>query len=160
MKKSRFSTLCFVFDVAARVFAVEQFRIRCWKDNGKTNLMISKHLKIGRLELEKSHNKLQRTQKMKKSPFSTLCFVFVVAARVFAVEQFPIRLWKANIKTNLMISKHLIIERLEPEKSRNKLQQTQKMKKSLAFVFDFVFCFSRSGVIFCRITISNTALES
>ena len=115
--------------------------------------MISNYLKIGRLELEKSRNKLQRTQKMKKSRFSTSCFVFVVAARVFAVEQFRIRRWKANGKTNLMISKHLKIRRLELEKSRNKLQGTQKMKKSRAIVFDFVFCFRRSGASFCRGTI-------
>ena len=62
-----FSTSCFVFVVAARVFAVEQFRIRRWKANGKTNLMIYKQLKIGRLQLEISRNKFQRTQKMKKS---------------------------------------------------------------------------------------------
>ena len=92
--------------------------------------------------------------------FSTLCFVFVVAARIFAVEQFRIRRWKANGKTNLMIYKQLKIGRLEPEKSRNKFQRTQKMKKSRAIVFDFVFCFRRSGASFCRRTISNTALKS
>ena len=75
-------------------------------------------------------NKLQRIQKMKKSRFSTSCFVFVVAARVFAVEQFRIRRWKANGKTNLMISKHLKIGRLQPEKLRNMFERIQKMKKS------------------------------
>ena len=115
--------------------------------------MISKHLKVGHLEPEKLRNKLQRTQKMKKSRFSTSCFVFVVAARVFAVEQFRIWRWKAYGQTNLMISKHLKIGRLELEKSRNKLQRTQKMKKSQAIVFDFVFCFRRSGASFCRRTI-------
>ena len=122
MKKSRFSTSCFVFVVAARVFAV----------------------KIERLELEKSRNKLQRTQKMKKSRAIDFDFVFcffVVAARVFVVEQFRIRRWKANGKTNLIISKNLKIERLEPEKSRNKLQRTQKMKKSRAIVFNSTLCF-------------------
>ena len=99
----RFRLSRFLFAISSRVFAVEQFRIQRWKANGKTNLMISKHLKIGRLEPEKSRNKLQRIQKMKKSRFSTSCFVFVVAARVFAVEQFRIRRWKANGKTNLMI---------------------------------------------------------
>ena len=67
MKKSRFSTSCFVFVVAARVFAVEQFRIRRWKANGKTNLMVSKLLKIGRLQPEKLRNMFERIQKMKKS---------------------------------------------------------------------------------------------
>ena len=42
--------------VASRVFVVEQFGIRHWKANGKTNLMISKHLKIGRLQPKKSRN--------------------------------------------------------------------------------------------------------
>ena len=131
MKKSRFSTLCFVFVVAARVFAVEQFGIQRWKANGKTNLMISKYLKIGRLQPEKSRNKFTRIQKMKKSRFSTLCFVFVVAVWVFAVKQFPIQRWKANGKTNLMISKHLKIGRLQPEKLRNtKRIQNMKTKRN------------------------------
>ena len=62
--------------------------------------------------------------------FSTLCFVFVVAVRVFAIEQFWIRRWKANEKTNLMVSKYLKIGRLQPEKLRNMFEQIQKMKKS------------------------------
>ena len=160
MKKSRFSTSCFVFVVAARIFAVEQFRIRRWKAYGKTNLMISKHLKIGRLEPEKSRNKLQRTLKAKKSRFSTSCFVFVVVARVFAVEQFRIRRWKANGKTNLMISKHVKIGRLQLEKSRNKFARIQKKKKSRDIVFDFPFSFRRSFASLCSRTIWNTALES
>ncbi len=56
------STSCLVFVVALRVFVVEIWR---WKANGKTNLMISKHLKIGRLQPEKSRNKFARIQKMK-----------------------------------------------------------------------------------------------
>ena len=38
---------CTIFTVALRVFFVEQFKVRSWKANKKTNLMISKHLKIG-----------------------------------------------------------------------------------------------------------------
>ena len=124
--------------------------------------MISKHLKIGRLGPEKSRNKFQQTQTMKKSQatFSTSCFVFVVAARDFAVKQFRIRRWKANGKTNLMISKHLKIGRLEPEKSRNTLQLTANSKNEEKPIFDFVFCFRHSGASFCRRTILNAALES
>ena len=122
--------------------------------------MISNYLKIGRLEPEKLRNKLQRIQKIKKSRFSTSCFVFVVAARVFAVEQFRIWRWKADGKTNLMVYKQLKIGRLQLEISRNKFQRTQKMKKSRAIVFDFVFCFRRSGASFRRRAMSNTALES
>ena len=42
---SKTKTLCLVFAVASQVFVVEQFGIGRWKANGKTNVMISKHLK-------------------------------------------------------------------------------------------------------------------
>ena len=37
---------CFVFKVALRVFAVEQFGILCWKAKGKTNLTMVSKLKL------------------------------------------------------------------------------------------------------------------
>ena len=80
----------------------------------------------------------EQIQKMKKSPYIVFDFpfsFFAVALRVFVVEQFGILRWKANGKTNLMISKHLKIGRLQPEKSRNMFEQIQKMKKSLIHRF-------------------------
>ena len=59
MKESRaitFFTFRFLFAISLRVFAVEKFQIRHWKDNGKTNLMIYQQLKIERLQLEISRN--------------------------------------------------------------------------------------------------------
>ena len=44
-------------------------------------------------------------------PFSTFWFLFVIASRVFVVDQFGIRRWKTNEKKNLLISKHLKIGR-------------------------------------------------
>ena len=82
--------------------------------------MISKHLKIGRLELEKLRNKLQRTQKMKKSRAIVFDFMFCFS---FAVEQFRLWRWKANEKTNLMIYKQLKIGRLQLEISRNTFER-------------------------------------
>ena len=58
--------------------------------------------------------------------------LFTESSRVFAVEQFGIRRWKANEKKDL-------IRQRQPEKSRNVLwfQRTQIMKKRQAIVFDF-----------------------
>ena len=69
----------------------------------------------------------------------SLCHVH--PARIFAVDQFRILRWKANGKTNLMISKHLKIGRLQPEKLRNMFEWIQKIKKSRTIVFDFPFSF-------------------
>ena len=92
--------------------------------------MISKHLKIRRLQPEKSRNMFEQIQILKKSraivfDFSTFRLfdfstfrLFAVSSLVFVVEQFRIRCWKAN-KKNLMISKHLKIGRLQPEKLQN-----------------------------------------
>ena len=57
----------FIFAVSSRVFVVEQFGIWRWKANKKTNLMILKHLKIGRLQPEKLLNAFEGIQIVKKS---------------------------------------------------------------------------------------------
>ena len=46
--------------------------------------------------------------------------------QVFAGEQFRIRRWKANEKTNLMVVSEIKIERLQPEKSRNMFERIKK----------------------------------
>ena len=73
--ETSFSTFCFPFTVASRVFVVEQFGIWRWKATGKTKLMISKHLKIGRLQPEKSQNIFERIPKMKKSRMCTVQYI-------------------------------------------------------------------------------------
>ena len=47
-----FLTIWVSFFIASPVFVIEQFGIRRWKVNEKTNLMISTNLKIGRLQLQ------------------------------------------------------------------------------------------------------------
>ena len=73
----------------------------------------------------------ERIHILKKSRAIVFDFsiTFVVASRVFAVEQFGIRLWKANEKTNLMIKIKLKfkIGRLQPEKSPNMFERIQIM---------------------------------
>ena len=73
----------------------------------------------------------ERIHILKKSRAIVFDFsiTFVVASRVFAVEQFGIRRWKANEKTNLMIKIKLKfkIGRLQPEKSRNMFERIQIM---------------------------------
>ena len=49
---TRFLTIWVSFFIASPVFVIEQFGIRRWKVNEKTNLMISTNLKIGRLQLQ------------------------------------------------------------------------------------------------------------
>ena len=83
--------------------------------------------------------------------FLTLCLVFPVASRVFVVKQFGIQRWKAIGKTNLIISKHLKIGRLQPKKLRNMFERIQKMEKSQAIIFDFPFSF--------RYTVSSEFLQ-
>ena len=56
-------------------------------------------------------------------------FHFVVSSRVFVLEQFVIRRWKANQNTNLMMVQHLKIGRLQPEKSCNMFERIQILKK-------------------------------
>ena len=55
MKKSRSFVLDYsdsIHRIVLRVFVIEQFGIRRRKANENTNLMISKHLKIGQLQPE------------------------------------------------------------------------------------------------------------
>ena len=58
-----------------RIFAIEQFKIRHWKAIGHTNLMISKHLKIRRLQPEKLRNVFERIQIVKKGCVCTVQYV-------------------------------------------------------------------------------------
>ena len=53
-----------VFAISWRVFAVEHFRIRRWKANGKTNLMTFSKIKIERIQPEKLQNMFERIQKI------------------------------------------------------------------------------------------------
>ena len=84
------------------------------------------------------------------------CFPF--SSQVFAVEYFGIRHWKANGKTNLMIVSEIKIERLQPEKLQNMFEQIQKMKKSRAIVFNFLFSLHYIFASFCIKTIWNTTI--
>ena len=81
-----FSTFRFLFAISLQVFAVEQFRIRHWKANGQTNLMIVLEIKIERLQPEKLRNLFERIQKMKKSQTIVFDFLFAISSGVFAVE--------------------------------------------------------------------------
>ena len=57
-------------------------------------------------------------------------YLFAISLRVYAVEYFGIKHWKANGKLNLMIASEIRIKRLQPEKLRNMFEQIQKMKKN------------------------------
>ena len=92
--------------------------------------------------------------------FLTFCFLFPISSWVFAVEQFKIPRWKANVKTNLMIVSEIKIERLQSKKLLNMFEPIQKMKKSQAIIFNFPFSFRHIFASFCRRIISITALES
>ena len=80
---------------------------------------------------------LNESKKWRKAEtsISTFRFLFAVASRVFIVEQFKIWRWKANGKTNLMISKHLKVESLQPEKSWNMFEHIQKWRKAACVLY-------------------------
>ena len=81
MKKSRDLVFNFPFSFhrSFASFVVEQFGIWRWKANGKINLMISKHLKIGRLQPQKWQNMFERIQKMKKSCICTVHVQYILS---------------------------------------------------------------------------------
>ena len=81
IKKSRAIIFDFPFSfryisISSQVFAVEQFRIRHWKANGQTNLMIVSEIKINHLQLEKLRNMFEQIQKMKKNQAIIFDFPF------------------------------------------------------------------------------------
>ena len=85
-------------------FAVEQFGKQRWKANVKLNLMIYKNKKSDDYSLRNRIICLNESKKLRKAEplFSTSRILFTLSSRVFAVEQFGIRRWKANKKTNRM----------------------------------------------------------
>ena len=68
---------------------------------------------------------------IQKRKTNTFRILFVVASRVFAVEQFGIQRWKANQKTNLMIVLNKIRTIIQPEKLRNMFERIQIKKKRM-----------------------------
>ena len=84
------------------------------------NLMTISEIKIESLQPVKLQNMFEQIQKIKKCRTIVFRFLFAISSKVFAVEQFRIRRWKANGKTNLMIISEIKIERLQPEKSWRK----------------------------------------
>ena len=80
-------------------------------------------IKIQRLKPEKLRNIFEQIQKMKKSQTIVFHSLFPISSRVFAVEYFGIRHWKANGKTNLMTVSEIKIERLQSEKLRNMFER-------------------------------------
>ena len=79
----------------------------------------------------------QQTQIEKKSRAIVFaCILFTVSSRVFVVEQFGMRRWKANKKTNLMISKHLKSDDYSLRNSELWLKESKSWRKALCALYN------------------------
>ena len=85
-------------------FSVEQYGIRHWKADEKTNLMIKIKQKSDVYSSRFREICLTKSKSWRKTEplFWPFRFLFALSLQVFAVEQFGIKHWKANGKTNLV----------------------------------------------------------